>query len=80
MVHEVTHRLWRFKVGKIIKNSAQCAYCLDIIESKHRHDFVTCKCGRIAVDGGKDYLKRSVKEVNGGVDFEAIIELSEEEE
>jgi hypothetical protein len=25
----------------------------------HRHDFVTCKCGRVSVDGGKDYLKRS---------------------
>jgi tRNA(Ile2) C34 agmatinyltransferase TiaS len=39
-------------------NKAQCKKCDDIIESKHRHDFVWCKCGAIAVDGGKDYLKR----------------------
>jgi tRNA(Ile2) C34 agmatinyltransferase TiaS len=39
-------------------NKAQCKKCGNIIESKHRHDFVWCKCGAIAVDGGKDYLKR----------------------
>jgi hypothetical protein len=26
--------------------------------SKHRHDFVTCSCGTISVDGGQEYLKR----------------------
>jgi len=35
-----------------------CRKCGDIIESKHVHDFVRCKCGAIAVDGGKDYLRR----------------------
>lgn len=44
---------------KIIRNSAKCLRCGDEIESKHRWDYVTCKCGNIAVDGGKDYLKRS---------------------
>ena len=43
---------------KIIKNVAQCAKCLDIIESKHTHDFVSCKCGRISIDGGHEYLRR----------------------
>ena len=28
------------------------------IESAHRHDFKFCKCGAVAVDGGKDYLRR----------------------
>lgn len=42
----------------IIKNKAKCAKCGDTIESKHRHDFVYCECGAIAVDGGKDYLRR----------------------
>lgn len=44
---------------KIIKNAAQCLKCNDIVESKHRHDMVWCKCGAMAVDGGKDYLKRT---------------------
>jgi DNA polymerase elongation subunit (family B) len=43
---------------KIIRNSAKCRKCEDEIESKYRWDFKWCKCGAIAVDGGKDYLKR----------------------
>ena len=56
---------------KIKRNAAKCGECGDEIESKYRHDFVTCKCGAISVDGGLDYLRRSFKE-----DAE-IIELSE---
>jgi len=43
---------------KIKRNAAQCLLCNDIIESKHRHDFVSCSCGNIAVDGGLDYIRR----------------------
>ena len=43
---------------KIIQNEARCNKCDDIIYSRHRHDFVQCKCGAIAVDGGMDYLRR----------------------
>jgi len=55
---------------RIIRNAAQCAACQDIIESTHRHDFRTCSCGSIFVDGGKEYLRR-------GGDFALLIELSE---
>jgi len=44
--------------NKIIRNRGRCLICNTIIESKHRHDFVWCKCGAVAVDGGNDYLKR----------------------
>lgn len=43
---------------KIIINKIKCKKCGDVIESKHVHDFKYCKCKSIAVDGGKDYLKR----------------------
>lgn len=43
---------------KIVRNVAQCRKCGDVIESKSRHDFVTCKCGAIFVDGGTDYIHR----------------------
>ena len=43
---------------KIIRNSAKCAKCGDEIESKYHHDFKFCKCHSIAVDGGKNYIKR----------------------
>ena len=39
-------------------NKIKCLKCGDIIESKHRHDFKFCSCGAVAIDGGKDYLKR----------------------
>lgn len=57
----------------ILKNKAQCKKCNDIIESKYRHDFKSCKCGAIFVDGGKSYIRR-------GGELEDIIELSETDE
>ena len=43
---------------RIIRNAARCNYCGDVIESAYRHDFNTCSCGRVSVDGGHDYLRR----------------------
>ena len=42
----------------IIQNAVTCLGCGDFIVSKHRHDFVTCTCGAISVDGGQSYLRR----------------------
>ena len=44
---------------KIIRNRMKCKLCGDIIESTNTHDFKFCSCGRVAIDGGKNYLKRS---------------------
>ena len=55
----------------VVRNKAQCKLCGDVIESHNRHDFMSCKCGEISVDGGKSYIKRSAKDLNN------IIELSE---
>jgi len=56
--------------GKLVINASKCMVCHDIVESKHRWDFTACSCGNLAVDGGKDYLKRSVKE------FDKVLEMS----
>ncbi|HDJ5075824.1 TPA: hypothetical protein PQS58_002000 [Staphylococcus aureus] len=42
---------------KIIRNIAKCKICDDVIESKHTHDYVMCKCGAIFLDGGKKYQR-----------------------
>jgi len=42
----------------IVQNAVSCNSCGDMIISKHRHDFVTCTCGAISVDGGQAYLRR----------------------
>lgn len=45
-----------------MRNRAKCTHCNDIIESKHRHDYVRCSCDRIAVDGGYNYQKLAFQE------------------
>lgn len=47
---------------KLTRNAAKCLLCGDIIESRSVHDFVTCNCGNISVDGGLDYAKRCFKQ------------------
>lgn len=42
----------------IYRNMVRCKKCGDIIESKTVHDFKSCSCGAVAVDGGKQYLRR----------------------
>ena len=39
---------------KIIVNKIKCKKCGDVIESKSVHDSKCCKCGAVAVDGGRD--------------------------
>lgn len=51
----------------IIKNAIQCKHCGDIIESTHLHDYKTCSCGSVSVDGGHSYLRRCFK--NSPEDF-----------
>ncbi len=46
---------------ELYKNSATCLLCNTTIESKHVHDFVSCKCGNVFVDGGLDYIRRGYK-------------------
>jgi hypothetical protein len=52
----------------IIQNAVTCLGCGDFIVSKHRHDFVTCTCGTISVDGGQEYLRR-VGDFSNAVDL-----------
>ena len=42
---------------RIKRNAIQCKHCGEIIESRHTHDFQVCKCGRVFVDGGLEYLR-----------------------
>ena len=61
---------------KIFINKIQCKHCGDIIESKTVHDFKTCECRKVFVDGGHEYLRRGFP-----TKYEDdIIELSEYEE
>jgi predicted RNA-binding Zn-ribbon protein involved in translation (DUF1610 family) len=55
----------------ILRNKAKCLKCGEVIESRHRHDYVTYKCGNLSVDGGRDYIRRCYR------DIDTVEELSE---
>lgn len=59
------------KKEEIISNKIKCKKCEDIIESKSTNDYKKCSCGTVAVDGGKDYLKR----IGNEEDYEDISEI-----
>ena len=59
---------------KITRNAARCNYCGDVIESTYTHDFRTCSCGRVSVDGGHDYLCRSYASSDCYTDLSETVE------
>ena len=64
---------------KIIKNAIQCKLCGEIIESTDRHDYVECKCGACAVDGGRDYLRQCFKGKDCYIDLSETVEINTKE-
>jgi hypothetical protein len=43
---------------KILQNSIKCKKCNNEVISHYTHDFKSCPCGSVYVDGGKSYLRR----------------------
>jgi len=42
-------------------HAIQCPKCKDIIYSRARHDYHSCTCGDVTIDGGFDYMHCSWK-------------------
>jgi len=38
-------------------SAIKCKHCGDVITSTHVHDFKYCKCGKVFIDGGDEYLR-----------------------
>ena len=47
-----------------MRNRAKCKLCQSTLESFHRYDYVTCKCGEIAISGGLDKLEVYYKNID----------------
>lgn len=62
----------------MIENKAKCAKCGDIIESKSRHEFVSCSCGAIFVDGGTDYIRRGGNPEDFDKEFDKELDIKKE--
>lgn len=52
------------KEPKLLRNRAKCKLCGDVVESKHVHDWVQCKCKAMFTDGGTDYIRRGAKNLD----------------
>lgn len=54
----------KYNTGDILENAAKCLKCGDYVRSNNRHDFKSCSCGNVTVDGGSWYVRRSVKDMS----------------
>lgn len=59
--------------------AVKCINCGDIIFSRCRHDFKSCFCGKISVDGGFDYCKISAEDLNQLLRMEVDLPLTKQE-
>ena len=57
---------------KQMRNIAKCKLCKEIIESFHRYDYFTCKCGEISIDGGNEAFLSSAR------NFENFLRVDDE--
>lgn len=42
---------------RLVRNRVKCLRCETIIESNGTYDKNVCKCGRVMVDGGLNYVR-----------------------
>ena len=62
------------RFGKaILRNSAKCHRCDTTAVSTDRHDYQTCECGNIFVDGGFDYARHGCLEPDTYEDTSIIV-------
>jgi hypothetical protein len=59
--------------------AVKCIYCGTIIFSRATHDFRSCLCGKINVDGGFDYCKVSAEDPNQLLTMELDLPFTKEE-
>ena len=65
-------------IEQIRINKIKCIKCGDIIESIDVHDFKWCSCGAIAVDGGREYLRRNKEDFEELSHFIKLVEITTE--
>ena len=54
---------------KIIQNAVVCTKCGDTLISSHRHDYISCSCGNITIDGGVDYFKEIINDTTSYINL-----------
>jgi hypothetical protein len=65
----------------ITVNCVQCPNCLDIIYSRAHHDYMSCSCGQVVIDGGNledSYIRTTFSSNNSPPIFKLILPQIEE--
>lgn len=65
----------KLNIGDIWSNAAKCLACGEVVRSKNRHDYATCGCGGLSVDGGSWYSKRM-----GAGEYQNMVEFYDDAE
>lgn len=50
-------------------DAIQCVHCGDTVFSRTHHDMRFCSCGKVSIDGGRDYCRVGFRDIN---DFEML--------
>lgn len=46
------------------RSAIQCFKCDEVVFSAMRHDYSKCSCGNVFIDGGKDYCRYGMTDLN----------------
>ena len=55
----------------IVFNAVGCRECKTVAISRSVHDYSSCKCGAVAADGGRNYIRRT-GEFSNSIDLSII--------
>ena len=69
------------KTKKVLtRNAAKCLVCNSVLESKHRHNYVQCRCSNeSAVDGGLSYQRILAKDLDLVENLCEYVEMTDDE-
>ena len=64
----------------LTRNAIKCLVCNTVLESKHRHNYVQCRCSNeAAVDGGLVYQRILAKDLDLLENLCEYVEMTEDE-
>lgn len=69
------------KTKKVLtRNAVKCLVCNSVLESKHRHNYVQCRCSNeAAVDGGLVYQRILAKDLDLVENLCEYVEMTDDE-
>lgn len=62
----------------ILRSQIRCLLCDNLVASIHRHDFRSCPCGSVSLDGGRDYMRVLTQASEGKLYEDASIRIKED--